>query len=235
MPQSPARASPLTSQNRMGGDIPISPRRGLALLPVVKDLCKKQIVGSPSPTHDTNLTRARMASGAATARLIFHSDRGVNTPLACQVSPASASASMSQGHPYDNAVENFFSCLKWVRPSAISPQGTCRQTSSLISRPLQPSAPAFLYWLASSGCLLPCLSIRRLSVIERYPAFLSVFFIFTSTKPGRAQSEGLQCHLCHMSYQCTMTLLLIPLRKKYIPNNKAHSFLRHLHQSLSEA
>ena len=37
------------------------------------------------------------------------------------------------------------------------------------------------------------------------------------------------------SYQCTMTLFAYPPRKKYIPNNKAHSFLRHLHQSLSEA
>ena len=66
-----------------------------------------------------------------------------------------------KGDPYDNAVaENFFSCLKCecvhLRHFA-SRAHAMADVFAYIETFYNPVAPAFLYWLASSGCLCACL------------------------------------------------------------------------------
>ena len=152
------------------GDITYIPTgEGWLYCAVVKDLCTKQIVGYAfSDRIDTNLTLA--ALGMAVRRrkplpgLIFHSDRGVQYAAYAyrqRLASLGIRQSMSRkGDPYDNAVAETSSAASSASASicAISPQGHKPwQTSSLISRLLQSGAPAFLYWLASSGCLCACL------------------------------------------------------------------------------
>ena len=156
---------------RMGRRYYLYPhRRGLALLRCCeRPFAQSRSSATPSPTASTQSPLAAALHGRpapqTSARPHLPSDRGVNTPptLTVSVSPVSASgkACPARAIPMTTPWLKTSSAASSASASicAISPQGGTKpwRTSSLISRLLQPGAPAFLYWLASSGCLCACL------------------------------------------------------------------------------
>ena len=152
------------------GDITYIPTgEGWLYCAVVKDLCTKQIVATPSPTSSTQISLSPPSawpSGAASLLpgLIFHSDRGVQYAAYAYRQRLAASASgkacPARAIPMTTPWPKTSSAASSASASicAISPQGTCHGRRLRLYRDLlQPSAPAFLYWLASSGCLCACL------------------------------------------------------------------------------